>query len=214
MPRVFIYVVDRDLGFAPNPFHGVCTLATCKPLIRKKAQIGDWVLGMGGRRLKATGKCIYAMEVSQTLSFNEYWLGAEFRNKRPARNGTRVMMVGDNIYYRPDGDDQWQQLDSHHSISEGLPNPLNVRKDTSADRVLLSRKFYYFGKLAPLAPPGLLDRLGFENRQGHRIFDAQQCAVLLEWIGSYRNAANTVLADPFDFKEGARRYPGKGSALT
>jgi hypothetical protein len=34
-----------DTGFAPNPFHDFLTLATCKPDIRKKAQIGDWVLG-------------------------------------------------------------------------------------------------------------------------------------------------------------------------
>ena len=35
MSRVYMYVVDRDFGFAPNPFHGVRTLATCKPPIRK-----------------------------------------------------------------------------------------------------------------------------------------------------------------------------------
>jgi hypothetical protein len=213
MSRVFIYVVDRDLGFAPNPFHGVCSLATCKPLIRKKAQVGDWVIGVGGRRLNATGKCIYAMEVSQTLSFNEYWLAAEFRDKRPVRNGTRVMMVGDNIYHRRAGNDEWHQLDSHHSLAAGVPNLLNVKKDTSVDRVLLSRKFYYFGASARLIPSGLLERLGFQNRQGHRIFDSQQCAMLLEWVRSHRNEANIVVADPFNFNEVAKRYSGKGSAL-
>src|SRR5712671_5339411 len=33
--RLYSYVVARDFGFAPNPFFGVCTLATCKPDIRK-----------------------------------------------------------------------------------------------------------------------------------------------------------------------------------
>ncbi len=28
----------RDYGFAPNPFHGICTLATCKPVIRRVAR--------------------------------------------------------------------------------------------------------------------------------------------------------------------------------
>jgi hypothetical protein len=203
MPRIFMYVVDRDFGFAPNPFHGVCTLATCKPPIRKGAQVGDWVVGMGGRRLKATGRCVYAMEVSQALTFNQY----------PLRNGSRVMMLGDNIYHHPEGETAWQQLDSHHSLSDGSPNPLNVQKDTSADRVLISRKFFYFGKLAPLAPPGMLDRLGFKNGIGHRVFDAQQCLALMEWITSHRDAANTVLADPFDFRESERRYTGKGSVV-
>ena len=27
MPKLFSYVVDHDLGFAPNPFGGFCTLA-------------------------------------------------------------------------------------------------------------------------------------------------------------------------------------------
>lgn len=29
------YVMTNDSGFAPNPFHGACTLACCKPKIRK-----------------------------------------------------------------------------------------------------------------------------------------------------------------------------------
>ena len=28
--RIYAYVVTHDNGFAPNPFHGFCTLATCK----------------------------------------------------------------------------------------------------------------------------------------------------------------------------------------
>jgi len=48
MNSVFIYVVDRDFGFAPNPFHGYCTLATCKAKIRNQARVGDWVIGNGG----------------------------------------------------------------------------------------------------------------------------------------------------------------------
>ena len=70
MGRVYIYVVARDFGFAPNPFHGFCTLATCKPRIRRKAEVGDWVIGMGGDRLNATGRCIYAMRVSAKVNFN------------------------------------------------------------------------------------------------------------------------------------------------
>src|SRR5437016_3976950 len=73
MSKVYIYVVDRDFGFAPNPFHGICTLATCKPGIRKMASVGDWVIGLGGGRLKARGRCIFAMRVSRKLTFNEYW---------------------------------------------------------------------------------------------------------------------------------------------
>ena len=47
MTKVYMYVVDRDFGFAPNPFHGFCTLATCKPRTRRVAKVGDWIVGMG-----------------------------------------------------------------------------------------------------------------------------------------------------------------------
>lgn len=208
-----MYVVDRDFGFAPNPFHSVCTLATCKPPIRKGARVNDWVIGMGGRRLNATGRCIYAMAVTQVLTFNEYWTRREFRDKRPVRNGSRVMMVGDNIYHRLEGEEGWQQLDSHHSLKDGSPNPLNVNNDTKADRVLVSHHFYYFGSAAPLIPAAILKRLGFKNAIGHRVFDAELCGELMRWITSHREASNVVVADPFDFKKNEKRYTGKGSSV-
>src|SRR5207302_8257370 len=74
MSKVYIYVVDRDFGFAPNPFHGFCSLATCKPGIRNTANVGDWVIGMGGSRLKATGRCVFAMLITDKITHNEYWL--------------------------------------------------------------------------------------------------------------------------------------------
>lgn len=209
-----MYVVDRDFGFAPNPFHGICTLATCKPPIRKGARIGDWVVGMGGRRLKATGRCVYAMRVTETLTFNEYWASEIFFDKRPVRNGSSVMMVGDNIYHRDNPDSPWTQSDSHHSLPDGAQNPLNINKDTSADRVLASREFFYFGKAAPAAPSGLLEGLGFQNRIGHRVFDTTQCGALLAWIKSHKEARNRIMADPFDFDESAKRYSGKGSSIS
>src|SRR5438270_9966592 len=100
MSDLFMYVVDRDFGFAPNPFHGYCTLATCKPGIRKHAAIGDWVWGMGGSRLQATGKLVAAMRLTRAVSFNEYWADIEFADKKPIRNGSSRMLVGDNIYHR------------------------------------------------------------------------------------------------------------------
>jgi hypothetical protein len=213
MGKVYMYVIDRDFGFAPNPFHGICTLATCKPPIRRGAQIDDWVIGIGGRRLKATGRCVYAMKVTQTLMFNEYWESQIFFDKRPVRNGSSVMMVGDNIYHRDHPDSLWMQSDSHHSLPDGSPNLVNVNKDTSADRVLASREFYYFGKAAPSVPPRLLEELGFRNQIGHRVFDTTQCDALLAWIKSHKGAKGRIAADPFDFEESAKRYTGKGSSL-
>jgi hypothetical protein len=39
------YVITSDTGFAPNVTGGYCTLATCKPRIRRNADVGEWILG-------------------------------------------------------------------------------------------------------------------------------------------------------------------------
>lgn len=209
-----MYVVDRDFGFAPNPFHGFCTLATCMPRIRANAQVDDWVAGMGGARLKATGRCVYAMRVTDTKLFDDYWANEALFDKRPVRNGSSVMMVGDNIYRRDSSNGAWLQLDSHHSNPDGTPNPLNVAKDTSADRVLISRDFYYFGRNAPVVPLDVLDALGFKNGIGHRKFDSVGRDIFLGWLLKDHNAdRNLVAGDPFDFEQTGRHYSGKGSKL-
>ncbi|GAB3879354.1 hypothetical protein GCM10028824_42670 [Hymenobacter segetis] len=206
LPQVYLYVVDRDLGFAPNPFHGVCTLATCKPRIRSTAQIGDWVIGLGGQRLKATGKCIFAMKVTNKLTFNEYWLDPEFHDKKPVRNGSRKMMVGDNIYYL-DEDASWHQAPSHHSEPDGSLNEYNLGRDTSSRNVLVSTYFYYFGSSAVALPDGMLSAIGYVNAIDHRVFPHPAAEPLIQWIErEHADSLNLVLADPFNFDKSTGHY--------
>ena len=211
---VYMYVVDRDVGFAPNPFHGYCTLATCKPGIRSTAKIGDWIIGMGGKRLDATGKCIFAMQITEKIGFDEYWSNPEYIDKRPVRNGSSVRLVGDNIYHRQNIESAWLQADSHHTHEDGSPNTDNVNRDTKSDRVLLSRNFFYFGREPVDVPPDLLKNIGFTNRQGHRRFVSEAAARLVDWISTkYAHCRNLVMADPHDFFQSEKRYIGKGSKL-
>lgn len=202
-----MYVVARDFGFAPNPFHGACTLACCKPAIRSTAQSGDWIVGMGGSKLKAVGKCVFAMQVTHAMSFNEYWEDPEFRAKRPVRNGSRKMMVGDNIYSRAGEDDDWDQLNSHHSQPDGRPDASNIARDTSTDRVLISRHFIYFGASAPDVPVAILDDLNYENRIGHRVYSLSEAGALLTWLAAEcESDFCRVLGDPFQFRLSGARY--------
>lgn len=205
--RLFMYVVDRDFGFAPNPFHGVCTLATCKPGIRNSASIGDWVVGMGGRRLDATGCCIFAMRVGRKLTFNEYWADSDFRDKRPVRNGSQKMLVGDNIYHFEFGN--WIQENSHHSRANGAVNNENLNRDTQADAVLISDLFYYFGKSAPEVPVTILTGMGYsKNPRSYRNFEIlEPHQEFINWLEfNFSNLKNTVYDDPFDFQNSAAHY--------
>lgn len=205
--KVYLYVVDRDFGFAPNPFHGICTLATCKPRIRSVAMAGDWIVGVGGAALKATGCCIYFMQVTGSVSFNEYWSHPDFQCKRPARNGSKIAMLGDNIYHRQSERDRWTQENSHHSNEDGTPEWSNVGNDTGADRVLFSNRFVYFGREAVKIPNSIFDEIDYKNGRGHRTFYDWECASLLEWIQAIGNGKwNLVLADPHQFENSAARY--------
>ena len=75
MPTLFSYCLPYDLGSAPNPFWGRCTLAICKPCIRQTAKIGDWVVGTGSATSPLRNNAIsvvYAMQVTEKLSMEEY----------------------------------------------------------------------------------------------------------------------------------------------
>ncbi|MEQ1869187.1 MAG: hypothetical protein ABL961_04115 [Vicinamibacterales bacterium] len=215
MSQVYIYVVDRDFGFAPNPFHGSCTLATCKPRLRRVCKAGDWVIGVGGRRLKATGRCVFAMRVTKTMSFDRYWHDPGSFDKRPVRNGSLRMMVGDNVYSRDPSTGQWHQADSHHSNSDGTPNPHNLNNDTGIDRVLISTDYFYFGKSAPLIPVSILEDLGYRNGRNYRSFSLTQGTPLIAWLhDAYGNRKNLVVDDPFDFDNGHKRYSVHGNKIS
>ncbi len=202
-----MYVVVRDFGFAPNPFHGYCTLATCKPRIRNPAKVGDWVIGMGTPRLKAVGRCIYAMCITEKITFNEYWTSPKYLDKKPIRNGSRKMMVGDNIYYFDPVQEEWFQADSHHSNADGSLNPHNLATDTKSDKVLISNHFFYFGREAPFVPNDLLDAIGYKNQRNHKVFEDRIAGGIIEWLdNSFGKALNQVIGDPFDFNSSEKRY--------
>lgn len=144
--RFYSYVVARDYGFAPNPFGGFCTLATCKQQIRSKANIGDWIIGTGSARFNKQNRIIYMMKVTSKMTFDEYWADPMFETKKANMGGSLKKMYGDNIYHHVG--EEWHQEDSHHSLMDGSINYHNLNRDTSADVVLISDEFFYFGKSA------------------------------------------------------------------
>jgi hypothetical protein len=150
--KLFSYIVANDAGFAPNPFWGYCTLACCKPKIRKTAQKGDWIVGLSP---KGKGhKIIYAMQVAETLSFEDYYRDKRFAAKIPVNysDGKNEKECGDNIYKplrsKPLGYKDFKQHKSNHK-------PKDKKHDMSGKKVLISKKFHYFGKGAINLPPSL-----------------------------------------------------------
>ena len=150
---LFSYIVRFDSGFAPNPFHGFCTLATCKPRIRKNAQFNDWLVGTGSndKAIKRGGFLVFAMRVTETRSTEKYWTDPRFEAKKPDLHYNWIAASGDNIY-EPLGDGKWRQLGSYHSKSDGSSNQQHIARDTGVDRILISDDFVYFGGEGPRLP--------------------------------------------------------------
>lgn len=150
--KIHSYVVARDFGFAPNPFFGYCTLANCKPKIRKYAKIGDYVIGT--RCSPNPYRIVFFMQIQEILSFQEYWDDERFTSKKPVLSGSRKFAFGDNIYSK-NIDGVWLQQDSHHTNYDGSTNLKNLRTDVSGENVLVSNDFCYWGDKSPLLPAEL-----------------------------------------------------------
>lgn len=208
MATVYVYAVSYDLGFAPNPFGGLCTLACCKPKIREKARMGDWIIGLTGVKTAPALRCVFGMVVTDDTTFDEYWTDPDYRSRRPIRNGTPKKHVGDNIYHRACPNEPWIQEDSVHSRTDGTQCPLNTAHDTRINRVLLSDRFVYFGAAAPAVPRPVLIALGYaRNARDYRRFDSGMAGPLLNWLEPQMAAhPNHVVAPPIDFASSAKRF--------
>lgn len=194
------YVVARDYGFAPNPFYGFCTLATCKPKIRGTAKLGDWIIGTGSKEQNRHGQIVYAMHVSETMSFDEYWKDERFRSKRPNLRGSKKQAFGDNIYHKDIKAGRWQQEDSHHSFSDGAPNKNNIANDTQSNRVLVSDNYIYWGRNGPAIPKKFRNYQGYDlcAGRGHKNkFPDKMVNDFITWLGT-RNERGCC-GDPLDW---------------
>lgn len=163
--KYYSYVIPRDYGFAPNPYYGYCTLATCKPRIRNSAQLGDWIAAYGASGTNVHKKLVVLMKVGEILSFDQYWSDTRFIKKKPVFNRSMSCMYGDNIYHHVGG--KWSQELSHHSMADGSINYVNLNRDTQTDRVLVATQFYYFGNNAIEIPKEFEMLIGYGRN--HRI---------------------------------------------
>ena len=149
---LYSYTIVVDSGFAPNPFHGFCTLACCKPGVRRTAQEGDYVVGIAPKELG--NRLVYAMRVTDIVEFDDYWHDKRFRIKRPDIEEGGEKALGDNVYHRNRAA-KWQQAPSQHSLENGQQDWELTRQDISGEKVLISDDFIYWGGDGPPLPHNL-----------------------------------------------------------
>jgi Nucleotide modification associated domain 2 len=110
--NLYSYVVDHDLGYAPNPVGGLCTLAYCKfsqsgkRNLVEMAEPGDWVVGTGGKSNESAGhgRLIYAMKITSKIPLNQYlssrrYAGRADRFPSDSRIEGRFALISDEFWY-------------------------------------------------------------------------------------------------------------------
>ena len=169
--RLFSYKMTNDSGFAPNPFGYTLTLATCKPEIRRRKMVGDWIAGFTSKTLAGhevgSERLIYLMHVAEKLPMRDYFSDPRFQDKIPDMSARGPMAkAGDNIYrpLRSDEDERadFDQLPNPNHWNGDSPSEDDYRRDVSGRYVLIADEFYYFGGSAldlapecrPEVPPG------------------------------------------------------------
>jgi len=189
MPKLFSYCIPYDNGSAPNPFWGVCTLNICKPVIRRNAKIGDWIVGTGSTEFGFEKKVIYAMEVTQILSMQEYdnYCKTELPKKIPNWRGNSYKdRVGDCIY-----DFSFEPI----KLLKSVHKEENRQRDLGGQFTLLSDHFYYFGDKPELLPEHLLPIV--QQGQGHKsTANEDYFHDFLDWILTQTKAKNKVYSEP------------------
>lgn len=180
--RLYSYIVKHDTGFSPNPFWGYCTLACCKPVIRRTACVGDWIVGLSPRRNGRGNNFVYAMQIQEILSHARYYYDPRFRAKIPDHTKNEVVYkCGDNIY-EPLSNGEYAQHRSMHSCH-------HMKRDLSGRHVLIATNFCYFGAEALDLPEELRD---LKVTRGHKCkFSPETISRFMDFVARQPSGINS-----------------------
>ena len=153
MERLYSYKMHHDNGFAPNPYFGVLTLATCMSKMRQNTKVGNWIAGWTSRKTATSTplgeeRLIYLAKVTDKIRIAEYW--DRFPMKRPS-NADEKSTRGDNIYC-PDSSSHGG-LRLAESIYRRPTDAAKISKDLNGGFVLICEEYCFFGADAPLEIP-------------------------------------------------------------
>jgi len=134
---------------------------------------------------RCSGRLVYLMRVERAFTFVEYHNDDDLRRRL------------DNIY-KPRG------VGGYAQRRNDFHGPHNIRKDLSADRVLASQTFVYFGEKAPAVPAAFTEFV--PRARGHRVFgnalgepeDSETSAMIRSFVRWAFSHGSGQMGHPFD----------------
>ena len=165
-PRWYVYRMTCDNGGAPCVQNGMLSLAICKPVIRRGARVGDWLVGVGGVAIGR--RLIYLAEITGVAGDGEYYRDPRFSRRRDRIyrfNGAGELVWRPGAQYHLDG------VDLSHDVG-----PADAAGVYPKARVLLSTNFRYLGEEGSAASVEefaelacMLNRLARGHRVNHSV---------------------------------------------
>jgi hypothetical protein len=190
---LYSYCIPVDDGAAPNPFWGTCTLAICKPVIRRTAVAGDWIVGTGSMKYGFQNKLIYAMRIDSVMPFSEYdrYCKIKLPEKIPDWKSKDLRRrVGDCIYDFSSGKPVLRK-----SVHEGEEI---IKRDFRGANALLSTHYCYFGSQPIQIKESLLPIV--KQGQGHKSkANDPYLGEFVEWIEEFLKNKNEHQIQPYGF---------------
>ncbi|WBY01532.1 hypothetical protein PE066_19030 [Ramlibacter tataouinensis] len=168
------YKLTHDSGFAPNPFHGCLTLATCRPPVRRCRKPGDWIAGFASQQLVVRARqngvtipfmgLIYLAKVSEVIPLASYFEDQRFALKKPKKGSPHeIERAGDNIYFQ-NAQGHYRQLPNDHHL------PGDMDHDLGGVNSLICKDFWYLGRKAIVPEGGWGSILGSQDIGSARLF--------------------------------------------
>jgi hypothetical protein len=192
MPTLYSYCIRYDIGSAPNPFWGLCTLAICKPNIRQSANVGDWVVGTGSAVSpigNISDEVVYAMCVTQKMTMEDY--DRFTRSKLPYK----IPLMTSTDPRRRSGDSIYDFSTSPPLLRPSVHGEGNQKTDLKGGWVLLSNHYFYFGDSPVDLPEELLEIV--KKGPGHKSnFDTYYVDAFIHWIHSFGYPPATLIGKP------------------
>jgi Nucleotide modification associated domain 2 len=133
MGRIYYYKLTHDAGAAPCIQRGILSLAICKPIIRRSAEVGDIIFGFTANSLDRQNRLIYAALITKKLRKGEYYEGDKFTSR------------DDCIYEFRQGRYVRRKDAKFHNNPGDLSHDLGEHPEYPRANVLLSTDFRYFG---------------------------------------------------------------------
>ena len=167
---------------APNPRGDFLSLATCKPVIRRCAREGDWVVANRGS--PRNDEVVWAGRISEILPV------ANYSSKYPSRDDALYRHVDGGGSERIPGKHVWYHRDKEQQMKDRRDNVL----------IFDWKSVWYFGEQSQTLPDDLTHLIAYG--QGHRVNGAQQNdeGRLKAWLASLH--APGRISSPADGWEG------------